>query len=97
VPKVDGRGDLHRQTVGAEMNVSKTVVGIDIAKRVFQLHWVEEATGEIVSLQLKRDDFLGHFADWQQCLIGMECCDGSHHWARKLIAMGHEVKLLPAR
>ena len=38
VPKVDGRGDLHRQTGESKMNVSKTVVGIDIAKRVFQLH-----------------------------------------------------------
>jgi len=71
VPKVDGRGDLHRQTGESKMNVSKTVVGIDIAKRVFQLHWVERATGEIVSLQLKRDDFLEHFANRQPCLIGM--------------------------
>ena len=37
------------------MNVSKTVVGIDTAKRVFQLHWVDRETGEIVSLQLKRE------------------------------------------
>ena len=81
VPKVDGRGDLHRQTGGSEMNVSKTIVGIDIAKRVYQLHWVEQATGEIVSLQLKRDDFLEHFANRQPCLTGMECCGGSQHWA----------------
>ena len=40
------------------MNISKTVVGIDIAKRVFQLHWVDEESGEVVSLQLKRDKFL---------------------------------------
>jgi transposase len=79
------------------MNVSKTVVGIDIAKRVFQLHWVDETTGEIVSLQLRRDEFLEHFSNRSSCLIGMECCGGSQHWARKLTAMGHEVKLLPAR
>ena len=77
VPKVDSRGDLHRQTGGSKMNVSKTVVGIDITKRVFQLHWVERATGEVVSLQLKRDDFLEHFANRQPCLKGMECCGGS--------------------
>jgi transposase len=79
------------------MNDSKTVVGIDIAKRVFQLHWVDIQTGEIVSLQLKREKFLEHFANRQACLIGMEACGGAQHWARKLATMGHEVKLLPAK
>ena len=46
-----------------------TVVGIDIAKRVFQLHWVDIETGEMVSLQLKREKFLAHFANRQPCLI----------------------------
>ena len=52
------------------------VVGVDIAKRVFQLHWVEPETGEIVSLQLKRERFLEHFANHSNCLIGMEACGG---------------------
>ena len=78
------------------MNVSKTVVGVDIAKRVFQLHWVEMETGEIVSLQVKRERFLEHFVNRAPCLIGMEACGGSQHWARKLSEMGHEVKLMPA-
>ena len=51
------------------MNGSKTVVGIDIAKRVFQLHWIDMETGEIVSLQLKREQFLEHFANRHKCLI----------------------------
>ena len=79
------------------MNDSKTVVGIDIAKRVFQLHWIDIETGEIVSLQLKREKFLEHFATRQACLIGMEACGGAQHWARKLTTMGHEVRLLPAK
>lgn len=79
------------------MNGSKNVVGIGIAKRVFQLHWVDQETGEIVSLQLKREKFLDHFANRQKCLIGMEACGGAQHWARKLTAMGHEVKLLPGK
>ena len=79
------------------MNISKTVVGVDIAKRVFQLHWVEKETGEIVSLQLKREKFLEHFANRAPCLIGMEACGGSQHWARELVALGHEVKLLPGK
>jgi transposase len=79
------------------VNASKNVVGIDIAKRVFQLHWIDQETGEIVSLQLKREKFLEHFARRQKCLIGMEACGGAHHWARKLVAMGHQVRLLPGR
>jgi hypothetical protein len=51
------------------MNSSKTVVGIDIAKRVFQLHWIDMETGEIVSLQLKREQFLEHFANRQKCVF----------------------------
>jgi transposase len=79
------------------MTTYKTVVGVDIAKRVFQLHWVDEKTGEIISLQLKREKFLEHFAQRAPCLIGMEACGGSQHWARQLQRLGHEVKLLPAK
>lgn len=79
------------------MKDSKTVVGVDIAKRVFQLHWVDIETGEIVSSQLKREKFLAHFANRAPCLIGMEACGGAQHWARQLVAMGHQVKLMPAK
>jgi transposase len=74
-----------------------TVVGIDIAKRVFQLHWVDVDSGEILSVQLKRANFLEHFANRAACLMGMEACGGSQHWACELQKLGHEVKLIPAR
>jgi transposase len=77
--------------------MNRIVVGVDIAKRVFQLHWVEPQTGEIVALQLKREKFLEHFANRSNCLIGMEACGGSQHWARALQKLGHEVKLLSGR
>jgi transposase len=77
--------------------MNRIVVGVDIAKRVFQLHWVEPETGEIVALQLKREKFLEHFANRSRCLIGMEACGGSQHWARSLQKLGHEVKLLSGR
>ncbi len=83
------------------MNGSKQtatqVVGVDIAKRVFQLHWIDVETGEIMSVQLKREKLLEHFANRAGCLIGMEACGGAQHWARKLIGLGHAVKLLPAK
>lgn len=74
-----------------------TVVGIDIAKNVFQLHWVELETGEIVNKQIKRAGLLEHFANRAPCLIGMEACGGAQHWARRLTTMGHQVKLLPGK
>jgi len=77
--------------------MNRIAVGVDIAKRVFQLHWVQPATGEIVALQLKREKFLEHFANRSSCVIGMEACGGSQHWARSLQKLGHEVKLLSAR
>ena len=79
------------------MNTSKTVVGVDIAKRVFQLHWLDPKTGEIANLQIKRERFLEHFANRSPCLIGMEACGGAQHWARALTELGHHVKLLPAK
>jgi transposase len=74
-----------------------TVVGIDIAKSVFQIHSVDPETGEITSKQLKRAHLLEYFVNRGPCLIGMEACGGSQHWARRLITMGHQVRLLPGK
>ena len=79
------------------MNATKTVVGVDTAKRVFQLHWVNGETGEIISQQIKRAAFLEHFANRAPCLVGMESCGGAQHWARRLMEMGHQVKLMPGK
>ena len=79
------------------MKTSRTVVGVDTAKRVFQLYWVDMETGEIMGLKLTRAKFLEHFANRAPCLIGMEACGGSQHWARRLRELGHEVRLLPAK
>ena len=79
------------------METSTTVVGVDTAKRVFQLHWVDMETGEIADLKLTRAKFLAHFADRAPCVVAMEACGGSQHWARRLRAFGHEPRLLPAK
>lgn len=73
------------------------VMGLDIAKHVFQLHTVDMGTGEIVNVQLKRAKVLEHFANRSACLIAMEACGGAHHWARALVALGHTVRLLHAK
>jgi transposase len=74
-----------------------TPVGVDIAKNVFQVHHVDEETGEIVNKPIKRAKFLAYFANRAPCLIGMEASGGSQHWARLLTAMGHQVKLMPGQ
>ena len=53
------------------------VVGVDTAKRVFQLYWVDNQTGEIMELKLTRAKFLEHFANRAPCLVAMEACGGS--------------------
>ncbi|STH74663.1 putative transposase, IS110 family [Escherichia coli] len=61
-----------------------TPVGVDIAKHVIQIHFINEHTGEVVDKQLRRQDFLTFFGNREPCLIGMEACGGSQHWAREL-------------
>ncbi|EEX2837128.1 IS110 family transposase [Escherichia albertii] len=74
-----------------------TPVGVDIAKHVIQIHFINENTGEVVDKLIRRQDFLTFFSNREPCLIGMEACGGSQHWARELKKLGHEVRLLQAR
>jgi transposase len=74
-----------------------SVVGLDLAKSVFQVHGVN-AQGEVVlRRRLTRGQLLKLFEKLPPCLIGMEACASAHHWARELAALGHEVKLMPAQ
>ena len=79
-------------TVGGQQ-----VVGLDIAKSVFQLHTVDMNSGEIVNQQLKRAKVLTYFSNRAPCVIGIEACGGAHHWARQLSAQGHSVRLIHAK
>ncbi|ENG9698610.1 IS110 family transposase [Salmonella enterica] len=74
-----------------------TPVGVDIAKHVIQVHFIDEHTGEVIDKQLRRQDFLMFFCNREPCLIGIEACGGSQHWARELTKLGHKVRLLQAR
>jgi transposase len=73
------------------------VIGMDIAKNVFQLHLVDVGTDRITRHKLKRDRIAEFFANRQPSLVAMEACGGAHHWARTLLALGHQVKLLPPK
>ena len=72
-------------------------IGLDIAKNVFQVHGVHDKGTVVIRKRLRRPDMLRFFASLRPCLIGIEACSASHHWARELIRLGHEVRLMPAR
>ena len=72
-----------------------TIIGLDLAKNVFQVHGVDTEGAVVCRRQLRRSQVLVFFARLGPCLVGMEACAGAHHWARELVALGHEVRLMP--
>lgn len=74
-----------------QSNATLPVIGMDIAKNVFQLHVVDAETGELERHKLRRDRVTTFFANRQRSLVALEACGGAHHWARTLQAFGHEV------
>ena len=75
--------------------VNCPAVGVDIAKSIFQVHYVDQETGEIVNKPIRRGKFLEFFANRAACLIGMEACGGAHHWPAT-DEDGSPVRLMPA-
>ncbi len=74
-----------------------TTIGIDLAKSVFQVHGVDAAGKTVIRKQLRRRQVLAFFRKQSPCLVGLEACATSHHWAREIAALGHEVRLMPPR
>lgn len=74
-----------------------TTIGVDVAKRVFQVHAVNEAGKVLIRRQLRRRQVLPFFEQLPPCLVGMEACATSHYWAREFARLGHEVRLMPPR
>ena len=72
-------------------------IGLDLAKSVFQVHGVDAAGEVVIRRQIRRGQLAQFFAKQPQCVVGMEACASSHYWARELVALGHEVKLMPAQ
>ena len=70
-----------------------TTIGLDIAKSVFQVHGIDAAGKPVVRRQLKRRHVISFFGKLEPCLVGIEACASSHHWARELMALGHDVRL----
>ena len=72
-----------------------TTTGLDLAKRVFQAHGVDETGATALTKRLHRKQVALFFSKLPPYLIAMEACGTAHYWARTLAAMGHEVRLIP--
>ena len=74
-----------------------SVLGIDIAKSVFQLHGADARGNTVLVRKVSRRQLLSVIARIPRCLIGLEACGGANYWAREFSKLGHEVRLVPAR
>jgi len=72
-----------------------STIGLDLAKKVFQVHGVDAAGEAVVQRTVRRSRVVAYFAKLPPCLIGMEACATAHYWARELGKLGHKVKLIP--
>jgi transposase len=71
-----------------------TMIGVDLAKNIFQLH-IASLTGEVLSRKkLSRERFKSFMQAQEPAIVVMEACGSAHHWAQALSEMGHEVKLI---
>jgi transposase len=76
---------------------SVTTVGLDLAKHVFQVHGVDASGRVVVAKAMRRKKLLEFFASLPACLVGLEASGSAHYWARELIRLGHEARMmLPA-
>ena len=72
-----------------------TTIGLDLAKNIFQIHGIDDHGEVVFNRALRRAQVLAFFERLEPCLVGIEACGTSHHWARELIKLGHNVKLIP--
>ena len=72
-----------------------SMIGLDLAKNVFQVHGVDASGRVVLRRQLRRPALEKFFAQLPPCTVGMEACGSAHHWARVIGRYGHQVRLMP--
>jgi transposase len=72
-----------------------TTVGLDLAKHIFQVHGVDASGRVVVAKSIRRSKLLEFFASLPPSLVGLEACGSAHHWARELIKLGHDARMMP--
>ena len=71
-----------------------SIIGVDLAKNVFQIHGAAADGSVLFRKKLSRLQFARFMMDQPPCLVAMEACAGVHHWAREMSRYGHEVRLI---
>ena len=71
-----------------------TLIGLDLAKSVFQIHGVDAEGKTVLRKRLSRGQMAAFFAQMEPCIVAMEACSGSHYWGRKLTSLGHTPHLI---
>src|SRR5919206_4837763 len=74
--------------------MSITMIGLDTAKAVFQVHAVDGAGKAVMRRKLRRSELIPFFEQQDACTVVIEACGAAHHWARLLGGLGHEVRLI---
>src|SRR6478735_5572996 len=87
-----GAPSMRKQNIDLSAAVT---VGLDLAKLIFQVHVVDGKGGVLLTRAIRRRDLLPFFEQLPPCLVGLEACGSAHHWARRLIGCGHDVRLMP--
>lgn len=77
------------------MNI--TTYGLDVAKRVFQMYWVDAQTGEILNRRFGREELIAFLGQRPAGRVALEACGSGHWWARKIKSLGHQAVLLHAK
>lgn len=70
------------------------IIGLDLAKHVFQAHGASASGAVVFRKRLRREQILIFFAGQPRCLVAMEACASAHHWARAISELGHDVRLI---
>ena len=71
------------------------IIGVDLAKRVFQLHGAAVDGSMLFRKKLRREGFLSFLASQPPCVVAMEACATAHGWGREIERVGHSVRLIP--
>ena len=72
-----------------------SIVGVDLAKQVFQVHGAASDGRVLFRKRLSRPQFVRFIGALPRCIIAMEACGTAHHWGRELTQLGHDVRLIP--
>ena len=79
-----------------ESDMNATIVAVDLAKSIFEIAAADADWRIAQRSRLPRSKFFGFFMQLEPCQVVMEACGSAHYWARRISALGHTVRLLPA-